>query len=161
MFDSVSMSADPLTVQEVPWQTHSDALYAVRRQVFIVEQGVPEAIEIDEWDPLSRHVLAVDGNANPVGCGRLLPDGHIGRMAVLQEGRGKGVGLKILQTLIAMAKAQGISRIVLSAQTHALGFYEKAGFIPEGPIYEEVGIPHRSMSLNLPSSTVLDRSSPL
>jgi predicted GNAT family N-acyltransferase len=161
MFDSVSMCADSLTVQEVPWQTHSDALYAVRRQVFIVEQGVPEEIEIDEWDPLSRHVLAVDGSGMAVGCGRLLPDGHIGRMAVLQEGRGKGVGQQILQTLIAMAKAQGMTRLVLSAQTHALGFYEKAGFIPEGPIYDEVGIPHRSMSLNLPSSTVLDPSSPL
>jgi predicted GNAT family N-acyltransferase len=161
MFASASMCANPLTVQEVPWQTHSAALYAVRRQVFIVEQGVPEEIEIDEWDPLSRHVLAIDGSGNSVGCGRLLPDGHIGRMAVLEEGRGKGVGLRILQTLIAMAKAQDIPRIVLSAQTHALGFYEKAGFIPEGPIYEEVGIPHRLMFLNLPSSTVLEPSSPL
>jgi predicted GNAT family N-acyltransferase len=155
------MYADPLTVQEVPWQTHRDALYAVRRQVFIVEQGVPEEIEIDEWDSLSRHVLAIDGNGAPVGCGRLLLDGHLGRMAVLQEARGKGVGQQILQTLIAMAEAQGILRIVLSAQTHALGFYEKAGFISEGPIYEEAGIPHRTMFLNLPSSTVLDRSSPL
>jgi predicted GNAT family N-acyltransferase len=155
------MCADPLIVQEVPWQTHSDALYAVRRQVFIVEQGVPEAIEIDTWDVLSRHVLAVDGNGTPVGCGRLLPDGHIGRMAVLAEGRGKGVGQQILQTLIAIAKAEGIPRIVLSAQTHALGFYEKSGFIPEGSIYEEAGIPHRTMSLNLSSSTILDRSSPL
>jgi predicted GNAT family N-acyltransferase len=60
-----------------------------------------------------------------------------------------------------MAKAQGMTRLVLSAQTHALGFYEKAGFIPEGSIYDEAGIPHRSMSLNLPPSTVLDRSSPL
>jgi predicted GNAT family N-acyltransferase len=155
------MPADPFTVQEVSWQTHSDALYAVRHQVFVVEQGVPAEIEIDEWDPLSRHVLAVDGSGMALGCGRLLPDGHIGRMAVVQDGRGKGVGLRILQTLIAMAKAQDISRIVLSAQTHALGFYKKAGFIPEGPIYEEVGIPHRLMFLNLPFSTVIDGESPL
>ncbi|MBC7881774.1 MAG: GNAT family N-acetyltransferase [Anaerolineae bacterium] len=155
------MCANRFTVQEVPWQTQSAALYAVRRQVFIVEQGVPAQIEIDEWDPLSRHVLAIDVNGGPVGCGRLLPDGHIGRMAVLAEGRGKGVGQQILQTLITMAESGGITHILLSAQTHALGFYEKAGFVAEGPIYEEAGIPHRAMSLNLPRRTVLDGQSPL
>ncbi len=155
------MCANRFTVQEVPWQTHNAALYAVRRQVFIVEQGVPEEIEIDEWDPLSRHVLAIDGDGIPVGCGRLLPDGHIGRMAVLAEGRGQGVGQQILQTLIAMAELGGMTHILLSAQTHALGFYEKAGFVAEGPIYEDAGIPHRAMSLNLPRRTVLDGQSPL
>jgi predicted GNAT family N-acyltransferase len=155
------MCANRFTVQEVPWQTHSEALYGIRRQVFIVEQGVPAEIEIDEWDALSRHVLATNPDGIPVGCGRLLPDGHIGRMAVLAEGRGKGVGQQILQTLIAMAESGGITCILLSAQTHALGFYEKAGFVAEGPIYDDAGIPHRAMSLNLPSRTVLDSSSPL
>jgi len=155
------MCANHFTVQEVPWQTHGEALYAVRRQVFIIEQGVPAEIEIDEWDPLSRHVLAIDVDGIPVGCGRLLPDGHIGRMAVLAAGRGKGVGQQILQTLITMAESGGMTHILLSAQTHALGFYEKAGFVAEGPIYEEAGIPHRAMSLNLLRRTVLDGQSPL
>lgn len=155
------MCADHFTVQEVPWQTHRVALYAVRRQVFVVEQGVPAEIEIDAWDPLSRHVLAVDANGTPIGCGRLLPDGHLGRMAVLSVARGRGVGLHILDTLIAIAQESGIQCLVISAQTHALGFYEKVGFVAYGPIYEEAGILHRAMSLNLPPRTVLGASSPL
>jgi predicted GNAT family N-acyltransferase len=80
-------------------------------------------------------------------------DAQIGRMAVLQDFRGRGVGKVLLKKLIDLAGTQGISRLVLHSQVSAVPFYEKVGFIAEGPIYDEAGIPHRNMMLLLPKTT--------
>ena len=85
-------------------------------------------------------------DGRPVGTGRLLPDGHIGRMAVQAAWRGRGVGAALLQALIAEAGRRGMAQLALSAQTHALGFYGRFGFLPEGEVYDEAGLPHQVMT---------------
>ena len=131
-------------IEQSDYVKQRDAIYAIRETVFIVEQAVPAEIEIDEHDPVARHVLAfVDGQA--VGTGRITSDGRIGRMAVLAAFRGLGVGRAILHALIDIGITEDAPRLFLSAQCHAIPFYEKAGFVAEGPIYEEAGIDHRRM----------------
>ncbi len=141
------MSA-PLTVQLGTWNELSAQASPIRFTVFVDEQKVPVELELDEFDPRSCHALALAGET-AVGTGRLLPDGHIGRMAVLADWRGKGVGALLLQALIDEARRRGMARVVLNAQTHALGFYARFGFVPEGEEYEEAGLPHRTMSRSL------------
>jgi predicted GNAT family N-acyltransferase len=121
----------------------------IRKQVFVVEQGVPYEIELDEWDERSDHALAYDADGRAIGTGRLLPDGHIGRMAVLREARGQGVGSAILAALIDRAGARAMKRIELSAQTHAVPFYRRHGFSAFGEEYMEAGIPHLAMARDL------------
>lgn len=137
-------------VVPVSWRTHRDALRRVRERVFIVEQQVPRELEWDERDDDATHFLALTEAGEAVGCARLLPDGQIGRMAVLPERRGSGLGRRILDEVIEEAKRQGFTRVHLHAQTQALGFYRKAGFLPEGEEFMEAGIPHQSMALELP-----------
>ena len=133
------------TIGETDWGRDATRLGAVRRAVFIDEQGVPEALEWDEHDAVSVHFLAVADDGTPIGCARLLPDGHVGRMAVLQAWRGRGVGRALLAAVLATAQARGHRTLRLSAQTHAAGFYARAGFAALGPKYEEAGIPHVAM----------------
>ncbi len=137
------------TVRRVAWSEAWTDLRAVRSAVFIVEQGVPEHEEWDEFDVLSLHVLASDAAQRPIGTGRLLPDGHVGRMAVTKAWRGRGVGAAILASLIEAARERKLARLVLHAQTHALEFYEKFGFRAYGEEFAEVGIAHRAMRLDL------------
>ncbi|MBC8123352.1 MAG: GNAT family N-acetyltransferase [Gemmatimonadaceae bacterium] len=134
-------------VMPVGWDEYRQELNAVRRVVFIEEQRVPEHLETDAWDGRSLHVLACDLAQNPIGCGRLLPDGHLGRMAVLNAWRGQGVGRAILARLLGLARESGMNNIEISAQVHALEFYRKAGFKVYGDVYEEAGIPHCTMHL--------------
>lgn len=134
------------SLHETDWARDAADLSAVRRVVFIDEQNVPEALEWDEHDAVSVHLLvrAIDGV--PIGCARLLPDGHIGRMAVLPVWRGHGVGRALLAAALEMAQTHGHRAVRLSAQTQAAGFYAAAGFVVEGAGYEEAGIPHVAMS---------------
>lgn len=125
---------------------------ALRRTVFIEEQGVSEADELDDLDQAATHLLAtLDGR--PVGCARLLTDGgtgKIGRVCVLAEARGTGLGAALIRAAIAHFAAGGqVDVVKLGAQTHALAFYEKLGFSAYGPIYDDAGIPHRDMALTL------------
>lgn len=141
-------SPQQLEVKAVDWHAARDTLRALRQQVFIEEQGVPRDIEWDGRDEESRHVLALlDGE--PVGCGRLLPGGKVGRMAVLKNHRGGGIGAAILEAIVAVAREEGYERIYLHAQQHAASFYRRAGFEPRGATFEEAGIPHVSMHLAL------------
>ena len=128
----------------MPWDKARAHAAPVRLVVFVDEQRVPAELEMDDADPHCLHAVAFDG-ARAVGTGRLLPDGHIGRMAVLKEFRGKGVGGEILERLMEAARRRGDREIVLSAQTHALAFYRAHGFEVFGPVYEEAGIPHQDM----------------
>jgi predicted GNAT family N-acyltransferase len=137
------------SVTRANWPGDAAALREVRTAVFIDEQGVPPDMEWDALDETSMHVLARDANGRAIGTGRLLPDRKIGRMAVVQSARGQGVGAAIMRALLAMARERGDAEVELSAQTHALGFYAKFGFVAFGEEYLDVGIPHRSMRLRL------------
>jgi predicted GNAT family N-acyltransferase len=137
-----------------PWQEAQKDAFKVRHEVFILEQGVPADLEIDEFDPVAFHALAYSNNAC-IGTARLhINDdrlGQIGRMAVLSPFRNKGLGRQIMKALIETAKSKGIPSLVLHAQVSAIPFYEKLGFIADGPIYDEAGIPHRNMMMVLPT----------
>jgi len=121
---------------------------ALRRAVFIEEQGVSEADEVDGRDAEALHVLATS-DGTPLGCARILIDGDtakIGRVCVLKEGRGTGLGAAIINACLNVAREQpGVTRAKLGAQTHALAFYERLGFAAYGPVYDDAGIPHRDM----------------
>jgi predicted GNAT family N-acyltransferase len=135
-------------IELMPWEAARAEASRIRFKVFVEEQGVPREIELDEMDARCVHALAFDGE-RAVGTGRLLPDAHIGRMAVLEGWRGRGVGGLILESLVARARERGDRRVVLSAQVHAIEFYLRHGFWAVGEIYEEAGIPHRSMERTL------------
>jgi len=137
------------TLIQTDWTHDAARLGAVRRAVFIDEQGVPEEMEWDEYDAVATHWLALDEAGSPIGCARLLPDGHIGRMAVLPAWRGCGVGRALLDAVLFVAQARGHATLRLSAQTHAAAFYARAGFVADGPEYEEAGIPHVAMQKTL------------
>jgi len=143
---NTSAGTQRFTVRLVDWAEAADGLRAVRRTVFIDEQAIPEDMEWDEFDEVCRHAIAEDEGGNAVGCGRLLEDGHIGRMAVLPSWRGRGVGAALLCHLVELARTRGQACVVLNAQTQAMPFYARHGFIPEGDEYLEAGIPHRTMA---------------
>ncbi len=138
-----------INIAEVDWQQHSEQLGQIREVVFVVEQNVPREIEWDGADARCRHFLATDETGKNIGCSRLMPDGQIGRMAVLREYRSRGVGALLLEAAVASAKSEGFSQVYLHAQTHALSFYQKNGFAVAGDEFEEAGIPHVNMIQNL------------
>jgi predicted GNAT family N-acyltransferase len=129
-------------VRLADWARDGAALRAVRHAVFVVEQGIPEALEWDASDPACLHVLAEDAGGQPIGCGRLLPDAHVGRMAVVAPWRGRGVGAALLARLVDLARERGHARAVLNAQTTAVGFYRRHGFAVSGDTFLEAGIAH-------------------
>ncbi|NOV23892.1 GNAT family N-acetyltransferase [Cupriavidus necator] len=139
----------PTTILICPWSEARDRARAIRYTVFVEEQGVPVELEWDEWDELSWHALALAEDGTPVATGRLLPDGHIGRMAVLKPARGTGVGALVLDALMRKAEQLGYPELVLNAQTHAAPFYARVGFVQVGPEFEEAGIPHVEMRKRL------------
>ena len=128
------------------------ACRALRRVVFIEEQGVSEADEVDDKDDEAIHLLA-RLNGKPVGSARLLVMGKIGkvgRVCVLPEARGTGLGAEIMRAAVQRFRAvAGVEKVKLGAQTHALGFYERLGFTAFGPEFDDAGIPHREMMLTL------------
>lgn len=136
-------------VRRADWHANRAELQAIRRAVFVREQNVPEDLEWDEEDARCRHVLAYAPKGEAVGTGRLLPDGHIGRMAVLKPWRNQGVGSALLVTLLELAREQGFECVRLHAQRHAVGFYRKHGFTAMGDEFMEAGIPHYMMLLCL------------
>ena len=128
------------------------ACLALRRAVFIDEQGISEADEFDDLDAHALHLLAC-AQGVPVGTARLLFTGDlgkIGRVCVLRDWRGHGLGAALILAGLDQFRARpGLRRARLSAQTAALGFYEKLGFVAHGPVYDDAGIPHRDMDLTL------------
>lgn len=137
----------PLTIQE----TRDIALCRrLRREVFIEEQGVPEAEELDDKDEVAIHLLALD--EAPLGSARLLilgETGKIGRVCVVKAARGRGIGAALIRAAVERFRAMGLAQAKLGAQIHALGFYEALGFQATGPVYDDAGIPHRDMILAL------------
>jgi len=131
------------------WDSVREHAQRVRIEVFVIEQNVPFELEWDEDDEVSTHAIAYNEEGQPVATGRLLPDGHIGRMAVIKSLRGCGLGREVLQALLQQARKEGHKDLLLHAQTHALAFYEKQGFIAEGDEFVEADMPHRLMRLTL------------
>jgi len=136
----------PFTVKPVYWNATEKTLKAIRRTVFVVEQGVPENVEWDGLDEHAYHVMAFAPDGTPIGTGRLLQDGHIGRMAVLKDWRGRGVGWALLDILLVIANKMGYEEVRLHAQTRVLDFYLRKGFTPQGAEFVEAGIPHIQMT---------------
>ncbi|MCG8435383.1 MAG: GNAT family N-acetyltransferase [Gammaproteobacteria bacterium] len=141
--------SDDFHIEKAGWPEEEGAIRAVRETVFIREQQVPEEIEWDGIDPNSLHVIAYDHQNKPIGTGRLQPSGKIGRIAVLRDYRGKGIGGKILEALIEEARQRNHIECHLHAQTQALDFYAHYGFVEEGEEFEEAEIPHKLMRLTL------------
>ncbi|TKS54094.1 GNAT family N-acetyltransferase [Luteimonas yindakuii] len=146
----------PFQVATAQWPRDHAELLQVRGVVFIEEQGVPEALERDDDDPRSAHVVARDAGGQPIGTARLTPQRRIGRMAVLREWRGQGVGHALLEALLREARAQGLAEVALHAQVDAIGFYSRHGFVPEGPRFDEAGIEHQTMRRALARPQAID-----
>ncbi|AKL65772.1 MULTISPECIES: GNAT family N-acetyltransferase [Streptomyces] len=150
------------TVRVAAGEADRAACFAVRTEVFVIEQSVPESIEYDAYDAVAVHVLAEGPDGAPLGTGRLLygpealaktgsPEvGSLGRLAVTKAARGLGVGVALVRAIEAEAGRLGLAAVDLGAQTHALGFYERLGYEAYGPEFQDAGIPHRSMRRRLP-----------
>ena len=163
---------DDYLVEPIDWEgSDGELAREIRVEVFVREQGVPLSEELDETDPVAHHVLAFDAARNPCGTARLFSDvsditmAHIGRMAVAGRARGKGCGRAIMLALMAEACQRGFQRVELSAQTHAIGFYARFGFVVVSGEYLDCDIPHRTMQASLShglagSTTVEDVSVP-
>lgn len=139
------MIRNDFSVEIANYETDLPALRAVREPVFVVEQQVPVEVELDELDPRCRHVLARDESGRPIGTGRLTPQQTIGRLAVLPEWRGRGVGEALLQSLVDLARSLGHPQVELHSQVSAIGFYERYAFERVGEEYLEAGIRHLTM----------------
>ena len=135
----------PFAIGTCGWTDAADALRKVRHDVFVVEQRVPESLEWDDADATSLHALAVDASGEPIGCARLLPDGHIGRVAVLRPWRRHGIGTALMRRLIDESMRRGDGTVIVNAQVTAIAFYTALGFTVAGEPFDEAGIPHRVM----------------
>ncbi|MFF9163029.1 GNAT family N-acetyltransferase [Streptomyces longwoodensis] len=156
--------APSYTVRVVADLADREACFAVRKEVFVGEQGVPEEIEYDAYDAVAVHVLAVREDGLPLGTGRLLHGeaalgrtggdpsvGSLGRLAVSRAARGLGVGAALVRAVEDAARARGLAAVDLHAQRQALGFYERLGYVAYGPEFPDAGIPHRAMRRVLPA----------
>ena len=144
----MSKAEDTVEVSDIGWNRGEETLTSIRERVFVEEQGVPRDVELDGADPSATHFL-LTVNTIALGCGRLLPDGKIGRMAILPTHRGLGLGRQLLDSIVAHARRHGYRRLYLHAQAHAIPFYESAGFEAEGEPFEEAGLPHLSMAMTV------------
>ncbi len=134
-------------ITQVTWSQAQNDLRGIRTEVFIDEQYVPIDLEWDGLDQTAQHLLAMDYANTPIACARLLGDGSIGRMAVLKTWRGRGVGSALLSRAIDIHQQQGVQIIKLSAQMHAITFYEYAGFVVCSQPYLDANILHVDMQL--------------
>ena len=127
------------------WEQAQPVAGPLRFAIFVGEQNVPAGIELDDLDASCTHAVAYDADGKAIGTGRLLPDGHIGRMAVVAEWRRRGIGAEILTALMEEARKRGHKEVVLSAQLQAAEFYREHGFVADGKVYPEAGILHQKM----------------
>ncbi|WP_260291463.1 GNAT family N-acetyltransferase [Sedimenticola hydrogenitrophicus] len=139
------MPTRDFTISQVDWEQCKSLLRAIRESVFIVEQGVPKALEWDDEDASALHVLATDSDGNGIGTGRITQVGQIGRMAVVAEWRNLGVGSALLTQLLRTAHADGRNPLFLNAQKAAIAFYLRHGFHCVGEEFMEAGIVHQRM----------------
>ncbi len=143
------MDDSGVRIRETTWKRDRDRLKLVRQRVFVEEQGVPEEMEWDRHDSRCHHWLAEIPDTSPVGTVRMTPEGHVGRLSVLAEWRGHGIAHALMQALLERARRDGHRRLQLDAQLHAIGLYEKLGFVVHGQVFFDAGLPHRRMTLDL------------
>lgn len=136
---------DSIAIVETSWARDRDRLLAVRFNVFVEEQGVPDELEEDNDDPGALHLMALDTEGEAVATSRMLKDGHIGRMAVLAGHRGLGIGTAMLARLLELARTRGLQHVWLNAQCSAIDFYRRAGFKVIGGVFDDASIPHQRM----------------
>ena len=144
--DSAESDDAGYLVAPAEWPGDAGAIRSIRQTVFVHELGISEDLEWDGRDPDCAHLLAYDMAGNPIGTARMQADGHIGRMAVMPDWRGRGVGSALLLMLIELAAAHGLDEVYLNAQCAAADFYHRHGFIAVGDEFEAAGIPHIRMS---------------
>lgn len=137
----------PFTVEIVDWTSEQARLSSIRTEVFINEQQVPPDLEWDGLDETAIHLLAVDADGRAIGCARILEPNTISRMAVCKAWRRRGIGGALLAAAVHLCRQRSHGPIRLSAQTHAIPFYERAGFRVSSEEYPDAGIPHRDMQL--------------
>jgi len=133
-------------IEVATWPDDRTNIKSIRRKVFVIEQGVDSKIEWDGKDSQCLHVLAYH-NDEIIGTGRMQANGHIGRLAVLSNWRGRGVGKGMVSALIQAAQRDH-NFVYLNAQVQAIGFYESFGFVADGAVFMEAGIPHQRMELH-------------
>ena len=133
-------------VQSGHWDKLEQDAKFIRKQVFIIEQNIPEEEEWDDQDMISDHFVVYDQD-QPIATARLLQNNSVGRVAVLKSYRGQGIGRMIMLEIIRQAHQQDRKFLHLSSQVHAISFYEKLGFSIQGDAYDECGIPHIKMQL--------------
>ena len=141
--------SNPFTVHLLSWHNGEPLLRSVREAVFIQEQGVPPHLEWDGLDETSQHVLALSGNGDAIGCGRITPDGKIGRIAVLPAWRGQRVGSTILEAVLDYAHSHDYQVLELNAQIAAVKLYHRFNFTEVGEEFMDADIPHIKMQLTL------------
>lgn len=142
-----------ISIEHGNWKALEHECLRVRLMVFVAEQKVPKDEEVDADDPRAEHFVARDPGRMVLATARILPDGRIGRLAVLKPWRGRGIGRQVLEAVLAYAKEMGLPEVSLHAQCHARGFYEQAGFEAEGPEFDECGIRHILMKKRLGAQT--------
>lgn len=143
-----------ITTSVVDYATYQSTIHAIRHAVFVNEQSIPTELEVDKYDSVSHHVLAWwAGQA--VGTGRLLPNGHIGRVAVVNALRRRGIGRCVVQELLNVASHKNHTEVILAAQCHAIRFYEKFGFQQDGSVFEKLGINHVMMRKQIMQSMLI------
>ena len=148
MRSTMKPSLDKIKIVETTWAISEVHLRAVRTPVFIQEQLVTPKFEWDNIDATAVHVLATLNN-EAIACLRIIDYHKIGRMAVLKQYRGNGLGAALLLAAVAICKTHGAQQITLSAQTHAISFYEKCGFKISSAVYQDLHIPHVDMRMEI------------
>ena len=139
----------PFTVSLVCWHDGEPLLKSIREAVFIREQGVLAELEWDGLDESCRHALALSHSGDAIGCGRMLANGHIGRISVLPQWRKRKVGTAIMEALLDYARAHDYKQVDVDAQTHAVPFYRGFDFVEQGKTFMDAGLPHIKMTLKL------------
>ncbi|MFZ2540556.1 MAG: GNAT family N-acetyltransferase [Gallionella sp.] len=137
------------TVSMVRWQDGEPLLKSIREAVFIHEQGIPAELEWDGLDEGCRHALAISHQGDAIGCGRILANGHIGRISVLSQWRRRKVGTAIMESLLNYALTHDYQQVEVDAQIHAVPFYRKFEFVEQGETFMDAGLPHIKMHLKL------------
>ena len=140
-----------VNVSVVTSNADREQCYAIRRAVFVDEQSVPVELELDEYDAHAVHFLLTEDGV-PIGTARLLDKNgmaKVGRVALLKEVRGRGLGLTLMRAVLDEARARGFTTAMLDSQTYALAFYARLGFVAHGPEFDDAGIPHRRMTREL------------
>lgn len=134
---------------QVDWSKESDKIMEIREKVFIIEQRFGKETLIDHEDPDSYHLIVKDNKDKPIACGRLCKNGKIGRIAVLIDHRGYGIGTMMLSKLIKIAEKNKINTLTLNTETELTPFYDQQKFHVDGPVYMKQGVPFQRMRMSL------------